>query len=85
MRLTTWAVLTPLGCCLVMGYACCRGLQDPVTIALYHLFAYWALLGALLVVVCALLQALDARRVGRPPDAGDQSRAARRRRRRSPA
>lgn len=56
MRLTTWAVLTPLGCCLVLGYACCRGLHDPVTLALYHLFAYWALLGALFVAAYAALE-----------------------------
>lgn len=83
MRLTTWAVLSPLGCCLVLGYACCRGLHDPVTIALYHLFAYWALIGSLLVVVCALLDALDGRGKNEPPDARDASQAPRRRRFRS--
>jgi hypothetical protein len=84
MRVTTWAVVAPLGCCLVLGYACCRGLRDPVTVALYHLFAYWALIGALFAMVCALLDWIAARRDG--DMSGDDSRSEmRRRRRRRPA
>jgi len=59
MRKAWCAVGVLLALCLVIGYACCRGLQDPITVAVYHLCAYWACLLASGLGAIELLRAIE--------------------------
>lgn len=67
MREAWWVVVALLVVCQVIGYACCRGLDDPITAAVYHLLAYWALLLAAGLGAIEALQAIDRWRARSAP------------------
>lgn len=68
---SAWAVVVVLlAVCQIIGYACCRGLQDPITVAVFHLCAYWAGLLACGLGTMELFEAIERWRTRPRPRGG---------------